>query len=366
MSAPGPDTDNLQSSTVSYSSVISDLGNTQYLADNRHAISSKDSRASTAELVVHLGGGTGLASKDHNPELQEADISGQGEILQGEFVEENPENRATQGLNFGESIRAALRESQTTAKGSYLPLDALNRIVTRERVFQELKHHDVRPSDELGSLTDKIWDIVTSPSSSESRKKKTTRRRIFAILGLMEQFGEIVAFVDDDLYDSDLPFELSKGVRPGLLQLYRKDKDGNLNPIKLFEKWKAHELESFNTYQFQLTAPYFRLSTETKRKVRHYHFEENSIILPFIEDDEVRRGNSLSEGGYGDVWRVKIHPAHHNCCADSVRFTALVNYAERLRPSNITKRLTTTITPLMLSNGSATITMRPSTPRFRI
>jgi hypothetical protein len=317
-------------------------------------------------LVVHIGSGTGVASTDHHPELQEADISGQGEILQGESVEENSENRYTQGLNFGESIRAALRESQTTAKGKFLPLDALNRIVTRERVFQELSHHEVRPSDELDSLTDKIWDIVTSPSSLKLRKEKTTRRRIFAILGLMEKFGEIVAFVDNDLYDSDLPFVLSEGVRPGLLNLYRKDKDGSQNPIKLFEKWKAHELESFNSYQWQLTAPYFRLSTETKRKVRHYNLKENSIILPFIEDDEVRQGNGRSEGGYGDVWRVKIHPAHHNCCEDSVRFPALVGDAERLRPSNIANRQTRTITPLMLLNGYATITTMLSIPRFRI
>jgi len=321
LDAPELKTDKLQSSAASHSSVISDFGNTQYLADNRassHALSSRDSRASTAELVAHLGGGTVFTSTIGYPELTENDIAATGDSQQ----EAETYDSSTEQLSFGETIRAALKESQTTAKGKYLPLDALDTTVTRDRVLQELTHHKVRPPEELSFLTDRIWEVVTLPSSAEPRRKnprKTTRRKIFAILGLMEKFEEIVGFVDNGLYDSDLPFMLSDGKRPGLLQLYQKVEDDNLNPIPLFEKWKAHELESFANYQWQLTAPYFRLSTEDKPKVRHYNLEDNSI-LPFIEDDEVKRNSGRNGGGFGDVWRVKIHPAHHNCCRDSVCF----------------------------------------------
>jgi hypothetical protein len=130
----------------------------------------------------------------------------------------------------------------------------------------------------------------------------------------MEQVDQILHFIKENLYDSDLPFLLSEGPRKGARQLKRKDNDGNLHEIYLFAQWKTYELEAFDTFQWQLVAPYFHLSTQLEAKILHYSLE-NHVILPFIEDDEIRHS-----GGYGDVWRIKIHPAHHNFCKDSVCF----------------------------------------------
>lgn len=96
--------------------------------------------------------------------------------------------------------------------------------------------------------------------------------KIFAILSLMERIGEIVHFIEGNLYDSDLPFILSKGPRPGTLKLCCKNNDGSLRPIKLFDsnKWIASDLEGFNTFQWRLLAPYFQLITDNNRKVFHY------------------------------------------------------------------------------------------------
>jgi hypothetical protein len=324
LSVPGLEPDKPQSSAASHSSIVSDLGNAQYLADNRtssHALSSRDSRTSAAELVIYSEGGASLQSAIGHPGI--ADISGQSETPAAIPEGQNLLDLSPEGQILGESIRAAQQLSQSREKLKFLPNNALDRIITKQRVLRELSHHKVAaPRDNLDFLTGEIWEV--SPSSLKSQKE-TTRRRIFAILGLMEKIEEIMGFIDEGLYDSDLPFILSEGSRPGLLQLRRKGKHGR--PIQLFDKWKPHELESFNNYQWQLTAPYFRLSTDTDRKVQHYNLEESSTILPFIEDDEVRRGTGRAEGGFGDVWRVKIHPAHHNCCEDSVYLNEACLYA---------------------------------------
>ena len=252
---------------------------------------------------------------DH-AEFSEADFDQDEAPPQNKVEREDSEDQLKELENLGESIRAALiRVPQAGERKKFLPNDALDRIITRKKVRQELSRHMVPPK-ELDTLTDKVWEITT-PLPSKSLGKETTRRKIFAILGLMDKVKDIIDFIQDGLHDNDLPFELLDGPRP-LLRLYGKGKDGNTDRIPLFDKWRAHELESFNNYQWELIAPYFQLITETNRKVLHYNLQ-NRVILPFIEDVEgAGRAGGRAEGGFGDVWRVKIHPAHHNCCEDTV------------------------------------------------
>jgi hypothetical protein len=313
--APGFKTDTLNppkppSSTASHNSVVNDLGDARYHADLR---TSRDSRASTDEVLVHSG--AGLPVTIDRPEHRETDVPGQGDATRRQKVEGNWKDQFTDVEPLGESIRAALQVSQTKERGKFLPNDALDKIVTRERIYSELRNYnlDFRSPALLDFLADKIWE-VTRP-----RGKETTRRRIFAILGLIEQCGDIVDFIQDDLYDSDLPFILSDSEHTGRPQLCRKEKNGGLIPIEFLKKWRIPVRESFNYNQWQLIAPYFQLLTDSNRKVLHYPLADQ-IILPFIEDDEVVRGASHAAGGFGDVWRVKIHPAHHNYCEDTVRF----------------------------------------------
>ncbi|RDL36219.1 uncharacterized protein BP5553_06831 [Venustampulla echinocandica] len=346
LSVPGAGADLLdhtkpQSSAPSHSTVVNDLGNAQYLADNQPSsdvLFSNDSRASTTDLVAHLG--AGLTDTAGCPALREADVRGQCLGTPQDKAEwDNLEYQPPEEDHLGMSIRAALRESAAGGKEEYLPIDALDRIVTRSRVRWELSRLDVKvvPPDKLDSLTDDVWKVaspsaVPSCSMSKFPDKETTRKKIFAILGLMEKYPEIVNFIQEGLHDNDLPFILSNGPYPGSRQLDRKGSDGKLRPIQLFNKWRLSERESFNNYQWQLIAPYFHLSTKPNQKVQHYNFEEHRIVLPYIEDDEGKRGNA---GGYGDVWRVKIHPAHHNGCGDSTPSKDNPSYAvKRLRLNN--------------------------------
>lgn len=295
-----------QSSAASHS-VVNDYGDAEHLAENRSNVSLG---VSTADLTLHTG--AGFTNTSDLPALRESDISNEGEgtPLEGDLKDKS-EDRFPEAVNLGQSIRASTQRSANgREEREFLPIDALERTITRTRVQQEIR--DVVPFEKLEDFTAQIWEVTSAPFS-KSPSKKTTRRKIFAILALMQKTSEIVGFIEEKLYDSDLPFIISDGSSPGLRQLVCKGNDDELHRIQLFAKWSTFELEYFSNAQRHFLAPYFRLSTKEKPKIKHYVLE-NQSILPFIENEEKR------EGGFSDVWRVKIHPAHHNYCKDSVNF----------------------------------------------
>jgi hypothetical protein len=273
--------------------------------------SNSDYETSRASLVAYSG--AGFTNPDELPRLNESDISAPCETVPLNGVAgERSQAQSAEYENLGESIRAALQRSAVREGKDFLPINALDRIVTKRRVRQELANVPDRIlPEQLDYLTDHIWE-VKSPSLSKSSSKKTTRRKIFAVLALMQKVGHIMDFINEGIYDSDLPFTLAEGSRKGLRQLARKGEDGTLHFIQLFTSWQIFEQEYFDNFQWQVLAPYFVLSTKKDPKILHYNLE-NRIIMPFNEDHEVNHA-----GGFGDVWRVKIHPAHHNHCDNSV------------------------------------------------
>ncbi|KAK3313300.1 kinase-like domain-containing protein, partial [Apodospora peruviana] len=235
----------------------------------------------------------------------------------------------THSLRFETAIRAAFVESASKDKKQFLPRDAFSRIVSKDRVRRELTNlrPGIIPPEKLEWYIDEVWHTTRSGS----RGKPTTRRTIFAILALIEKVDAIVDFVDQNIHDSDLPFVISNGSSPGTRQLNRKGRDGQLTEISIVSSWPTFVLEAFNEYQWRLLAPYFTLSTKAKPQILHYRLDDG-IILPFIEDDEISSGD---KGGYGEVWKVKIHPAHHNCFQDGASDDDNPPYAvKRLRHSN--------------------------------
>jgi hypothetical protein len=223
----------------------------------------------------------------------------------------NTGSLSTASDNLEHDLRAAFQNSEEQEKHKFLPLNQLDKIVTADRVKRELKKHNIVPLGELDYYTGQIWGITKSPNP-------TSRRKIFAILVLLQKVAPILHFIEHDLYDKDLPFILIEGPGPGYFQLSRKRKGGATEPIAFCQDpnaWPTYLLECFESYQRQLLAPYFELSTKSKPKVLHYNLEGNRI-LPFIEVD--KKNASAHCGGFGDVWRVKIHPAHHNCHPPSV------------------------------------------------
>jgi len=186
-------------------------------------------------------------------------------------------------------LRESMIKSAETGK-KFIPRDKIDNIVTPISVKRELQGRLQQPESNIDRLVEQIF---TPP----------TRRRIFSILLLIEKVEKIEDVIADDLWDRDLPL---------LLQKHRRGRNDPTHPTGVqhsgrLQSWSTFLLESFETYQYMFTAPFFRYSPEG---AQHYALGHDDIILPFIEDG-VPAG--VAAGGYSDVWRVKIHPAHHNC-----------------------------------------------------
>ena len=157
----------------------------------------------------------------------------------------------------------------------FLPINALESLVTEETIEREL-HRTVHPS--------------ALKNSNLPSKIARNCRKLFAILTYVKKGNLITVFLDKQMTDSDLPLKVP-------LAVLRQENQEELP--KVFENWTWRDIQDFCHAQWAFLAPVFD-------KV-HDHYElDNNVIFPFIEDGE----SSLRQGGYSEVWRVRIHQAH--------------------------------------------------------
>jgi hypothetical protein len=291
------DPETTPSSRILKTSVVLDFGDTIYLTEHRRA-----SEGNGSSLI------TQIESLAKIPSLLPAHTARTAHVTTRSATDE----RKPKPITLGKTIRAAFEESVGRDGGKkFLPLGSLYRILTKERISNELtSYYPEIQSDELQTLVRDIWDTHTIVQSPESIQT-TTRLRIFAILALLGQVKEIRNFIRDKLYDSHLPFILSTN-DDGDCQLEHNDENGG-QTIEFFSNWpQEHDLESYAEKQWQVLSPYFQLSTSKHSEILHYDFPRETI-LPFLEKDDDRK-----RGGFGEVFRVKIRPESHNCCEDPV------------------------------------------------
>lgn len=213
--------------------------------------------------------------------------------------------------SLGDEIRKFCAQTASVENKWFYPIDALDREVTKDRARHGLgalqdceMNHD--------TVIDHIFDKTTHSGHA------TRRLKIFVILALMNKSNAIVDFIKQDIYDVHLPFE-ERRLSNGQSQLFRNPQikwECPQEPIVLPDGWTQDDVENFETKQYQVCVPFFNLSTDDPNsKVSHYNLRKQSI-LPFIEDDEANPGI----GGFGEVWRVRLHHAHHNLSKHLVRF----------------------------------------------
>lgn len=304
-------------------SQVDDLGNGKHLEQQED---SEDSITGTStpsqvpvELLItkagdkfrHEGDSQSMPGNlDANADSQASSI-GYDENLPGSSIPRSQETTLTECPDrLGDELREAYRDTESKQRSEFLPIDALDRIVTEDRVKEEIGKFSKIPSDELDQHVQYVLGASTIPGQTTSRKK------IFAILALIDKLEAIWDFVAEGIYDAHLPFEKEKtqspdGSRKGRLDLSRKSgPDGATRIlIRAFRRWTGNEVTNFERTQWNVHIPIFFLNTKKEPKVRHYPLQE-SVVLPFIEDDEVKQGGKM--GGFADVWRVKLHPSHHN------------------------------------------------------
>ncbi|KAK3369851.1 protein kinase [Podospora didyma] len=202
----------------------------------------------------------------------------------------------------------------------FLPIQKLEEIVTAETVKEELtSYFPLLPPESVEVFTEYICKrhLVQPPPPSRGRlrsradpksptykePKYTTCQRIFAILILIDRFGDILEFIRQRLLDIDLPFIVEEdGEEDGDCRLVKKDG----SRLACFDSWSPNFLDQFDHYQWIMLAPFFARADDFQEKVFHYPLEPR-LILPWVEHDL-----AATPGGFSRVTRVKIHASHHN------------------------------------------------------
>jgi serine/threonine protein kinase len=162
-----------------------------------------------------------------------------------------------------------------TNRKFFLPISVLEALVTEDAIERELR----------GTIPTFASERPHLPSQIAQ-----TSRKLFAILAYLGKGSLITAFLDEHITDSDLPLEAP-------LALVGQENQGMLS--KVFANRRSRDINDFCRVQWYFLAPIF------DRLHKHYELDDN-VVLPFIKNEE----SSAQQGGYSEVWEVKIHPAH--------------------------------------------------------
>ena len=119
-------------------------------------------------------------------------------------------------------------------------------------------------------------------------------RKIFGILICIGKRNSLAAFAESNMTDNDLPFKIPVGI---------SQQKAWISERRAFREFSVCELEDFLRVQWSLTAPVFE---RQGKGTKHYDFDDRAV-MPFIEDTETE----ARSGGFGEVWKVVIHPSHH-------------------------------------------------------
>jgi len=123
---------------------------------------------------------------------------------------------------------------------------------------------------------------------------------------LVDKVDTISDFINEGIYDSDLPFILGKDEREGdSIRTLSRMVEGKKQTIELFLRWRDVDMESFHHQQWKVNIPVFHVD-EKRNSKEPLHTLSDRAILPFL--DVVKAGRGYS----GAVHKVEIHPRHHN------------------------------------------------------
>ncbi|KUJ07851.1 kinase-like protein [Mollisia scopiformis] len=219
------------------------------------------------------------------------------------------------GFSLDSLLRSSIQPyggSKESGTKKWLPFDKLFELVNESFVNQELLQafNNELSANELGAYVKEICGPIIYKDDRDNNLKSSSRS-IFAILTLMGELRSVPHFVDPEsrLSDKDLPLDSRKNPGTNTYEFFSVMLPGSVWPGP--KDWKGKEYDSFMDYQSYMLSPFFKL--RQKNIVPFYDLYRNTV-LPFIEDGEKNRRR---EGHHGNVWRVKIHPAHHDFNMDN-------------------------------------------------
>lgn len=205
---------------------------------------------------------------------------------------------------------------------SFIPFDRIYELITRETVTEELQrvaqHTDkpvalIRPIHQIAKdVCPADGDRTVHAQGEDDVPESRSRRKIFGVLVSMDMPASIEVFLDNNIFDVDLPLRITRHESTTQMTLSSGSKAKEIGRfLGGYNEFSCKSVEEFIDRQWEFIAPFFapRLS-EVLDSIPHYKLPRESI-LPWVDDDQ--SGDILShEGGFGEVYRVRIHPSHHH------------------------------------------------------
>lgn len=273
------------------------------------------SEADRSSTCNDLGATAQIAKYEEQDKIEEVSETSTARLVSG-AIGGDDEKRKSLEIELGKALVTPKHGLKR-----FLPHNELHRLICPGLVRRELGFLFPKMSErDLVRNTDAICRTFEYHGEHSKHSSKTSRRKIFAILLLIEKPDKILDFIQEGLHDSDLPFrkDPENGQR-GEWQF--KNKDEPAKPLACFKHWSPLFLDLFDEYQWYTLSPFFSRAEGSDRaseRVLHYRLEDRHI-LPFIVDEEHHADPSIRMSGFGAVWMVQIHPAHHNFQCDAVR-----------------------------------------------
>ncbi|KUI69218.1 hypothetical protein VM1G_05517 [Cytospora mali] len=194
-------------------------------------------------------------------------------------------------------------------KKGFFPEKQLAALVTEDYTKKELQSC-LRHSSaiEIEEIARKICGTTPGDGTQLPRFKK-----IFTILVLCETPKDILKFMEDGVSDHDLPLQkiITTEGSPNIFNLARK---GDRGKLKCFDGWTSTSVWRFEEWQWTTMAPFFYHGR--RKDVKHFILQDQ-VPLPFNTDSrfgsrELPYQRLEFEGGFSNVFKVSIHPEHHD------------------------------------------------------
>jgi hypothetical protein len=187
----------------------------------------------------------------------------------------------TDGDSLKTRLRRARKECLKRSQNFFVPRRAQDELLTKDAIAKDIQARNA--------------DIGEEEALEYADKACECAKQLCATLAYVGKGANICRLLQEGITDRDLPLVRASD---GSFALQRQTGES----IKTFEEWSDEDLEDFDRIQYWMTAPVFQ-------DKKHYNLDENAI-LPFMKF-KASETQQAKQGGYSEVFPVRIHPAHH-------------------------------------------------------
>lgn len=188
----------------------------------------------------------------------------------------------------------------------FVPEDVLRAVLSQENVVTELqKKFPAMSPEEQQQLAAQITGIEPRGHTPLA----TGLLRTFATLVLLDKANKITDFFSEGLTDNVMPLMRVKvpqaPIGEPLFQLRRRDMPGV--QLRCLRGWSQADVDALEKLQWRVCSPIF---SDIKEQEGNFLDLQDETVLPYVESWEDKKHDHY-KGGNSEVWKVKIHEAHH-------------------------------------------------------